>query len=142
MEPGAQRPMARMLFRKPLTARRAGRAIALSTLLITIAGGIAMRFADHQDFGNVWLGLWWSVQTVTTVGYGDVVPKTVGGRVIAAVVMLSGIGFVTVVTAAITAALVESVRRRLGGSAPIEAKLDEINARLERLEASLRAESE
>ena len=58
-------------------------------------------------------GLWWAVQTVTTVGYGDTVPQTLAGRALATLVMLTGIGFISVVTAAITAAFIESARRRL-----------------------------
>jgi voltage-gated potassium channel len=130
----------RFVLRKPLTPARAGWAIALATAAITLICGIVMRLVDKQDFGNVWLGLWWAVQTVTTVGYGDVVPKDTSGRVVAAVLMLTGIGFVTVVTAVITAAFLESVRRRLGdpGHAEVLAKLDDLDARLQELEAALR----
>ena len=132
----------RFILRKPLTPARAGRAIALATLIVTIACGLVMRAVDSAEFGNVWLGLWWAVQTVTTVGYGDVVPSHPGGRVVAAVLMLSGIGFLTVVTAAITAALLETVRRRLGdpAQARLESKLDELNSRMQRLEAAVRAD--
>ena len=70
------------------------------------------RFLDHQEYPTIGKGLWFALQTVTTVGYGDVTPKQPVGRFIAAVVMLSGIGFLAVVTAAVTATLVESSRRR------------------------------
>jgi hypothetical protein len=54
--------------------------------------------------------------------------------------MLTGIGFLTVATAAITAALVEGARRRRGEAVDsLEAKLDEMSARLERVEALLRS---
>jgi voltage-gated potassium channel len=129
----------RFALRKRLTPRRAGAVIALATLLITLAGGIAIRLLDSREFDNVALGLWWSVQTVTTVGYGDVVPHNVAGRIVGALLMLSGIGFLTVVTATITAALIESLRRRYedteGG---VDSKLGEMSERLERLEALLR----
>ena len=61
------------------------------------------------------------------------------GRIVAAVLMLIGIGFLTVVTASITAALIETVRRRLGDPIEerLEAKVDELNARMQRLEAAL-----
>ena len=55
--------------------------------------------------------MWWAVQTVTTVGYGDHVPETALGQILAAVVMLLGIGFVTVITASITGAFVARSRR-------------------------------
>jgi voltage-gated potassium channel len=130
----------RFVLRKPLTPARAGWAIAVVTAAITLICGIVIRLVDQQDFSSIWLGLWWAVQTVTTVGYGDVVPQDTTGRVIAAALMLAGIGFLTVVTAVITAAFLESVRRRLGdpGHAEVLAKLDDLDARLEALEAALR----
>lgn len=130
----------RFLLRRELTPARAGRAIASATALVTVGCGIAIRLVDPSDFDNVWLGMWWAVQTVTTVGYGDVVPTHTSGRVIAAVLMLSGIGFLTVVTAVITAAFLETVRRRMGdpGHAEVIAKLDELSDRLESVESALR----
>jgi voltage-gated potassium channel len=129
----------RFVLRKPLTPARAGRAIALATLIVTIVCGVLIWLVDPADFDNVGVGLWWAVQTVTTVGYGDEVPRHVAGRAVAAFLMLSGIGFLTVVTAAITAALIETVRRRLGEPAQAElvSKLDEANARLQKLEDAL-----
>jgi voltage-gated potassium channel len=128
----------RYVLRKPLTPARAGWAIALATGGVTIACGAVIRLVDPSDFDNVWLGLWWAVQTVTTVGYGDVVPEHTFGRIIATVLMLSGIGFLTVVTAVITAALIETVSRRLGDPkhAELVAKLDELSARLQALEST------
>jgi voltage-gated potassium channel len=133
----------RFVFRKPLTPYRAGRAIALATLVVTVAAGVGMRLLDRSDFDNVWLGLWWSVQTVTTVGYGDVVPHTPGGRIVGAAMMLVGIAFLTVITAMITAALVETLRRRYeeASGVHLQSKLDDINDRLERLEALLRQQA-
>jgi voltage-gated potassium channel len=130
----------RFLLRKELTPARAGWAIASATAAVTVACGIVIRLVDPSDFSSVWLGLWWAVQTVTTVGYGDVVPHHTSGRLIGAALMLSGIGFVTVVTAVITAAFLETVRRRMGDPAQREllAKLDDVSARLQALESSLR----
>ena len=127
------------VIRKPLTPVRAGRSIAIATSFVTVICGVVMRLVDPTDFDNVWVALWWAVQTVTTVGYGDVVPRQTAGRIIAAVLMLSGIGFLTVVTASITAAFIETVRKRTGDPVEerLEAKLDQVNERLERLEASL-----
>lgn len=130
----------RFLLRRELTPARAGWAIASATAAITLACGIAIRLVDPSDFDNVWLGMWWAVQTVTTVGYGDVVPTDTSGRVIGAILMLSGIGFLTVVTAVVTAAFLETVRRRMGDPADAElmAKLDDLSARLQALETTLR----
>jgi voltage-gated potassium channel len=136
-----ERALERWMLNKPFTARRAAVAIAIVTLGITIAGGMLMTVLDRKEFDNIGVGLWWAIQTVTTVGYGDVTPTTPWGKVLAGIVMLTGIGFLTVVTAAITAALVEGARRRRSGAFgdPVEAKLDEVSARLERLEALLRS---
>jgi voltage-gated potassium channel len=127
------------LTSKAMTARRAGLLIATVTIIVTIAAGVLMWLLDHDEFPNVWLGLWWAVQTVTTVGYGDVTPADPVGRSIAAIVMLTGIGFLTVVTAAITAVFVESARRRFRDDVEkVEhGRHDEIMARLERIEARL-----
>ena len=43
-----------------------------------------MRFLDHSEYSNVWVGMWWALQTVTTVGYGDVTPEHVSGRIVGA----------------------------------------------------------
>jgi voltage-gated potassium channel len=124
---------------KPLTARRAARIIASVTVSITIVSGVLIHFTDEKTFPNIGDGLWWAIQTVTTVGYGDLVPGSTTGRVVAALVMVIGIGFLTVITAAITSAFIESARRRVQGSETdtLSAKLDQIGARLEVIEAGL-----
>lgn len=129
----------RRLTSKDMTARRAGMLIAVVTVIVTIAAGVLMRVLDHSEFPNVWLALWWAVQTVTTVGYGDVTPENVIGRVIATLVMLTGIGFLTVVTASITAVFVESARRRFYADTEIaeQKRHSEIMERLERIESRL-----
>jgi voltage-gated potassium channel len=135
----AHRRFEQRLTSKAMTARRAGLLIASVTVVVTIAAGFLMWLLDRDEFPNVWLGLWWAVQTVTTVGYGDVTPADPLGRSIAAIVMLSGIGFLTVVTAAITAVFVESARRRFRDDLEKteHGRHDEIMARLDRIEARL-----
>ena len=68
------------LLREPLTARRAGRIIVVSTLLLTAIGGVAIWLVDHDEFSNLKTSMWWALQTVTTLGYGDVTPTQTGGR--------------------------------------------------------------
>ena len=125
------------LERKTLTARRAAAIIASFTLAVTVLGGVVAWLTDPKDFPSLGDGLWWSLQTVTTVGYGDLVPTGARGRVIGAIVMLTGIGFLTVITAAVTAALIETARKRAGGASERELseQLDEISARLSAIEA-------
>jgi voltage-gated potassium channel len=128
-----------VLLGKPLTALRAAQIIAAVTVAVTVIAGLLIRVADARDFPNIGDGLWWAIQTVTTVGYGDVVPTNRGGRVIAALVMIVGIGFLTVITAAITSIFIESSRRRVEGLASdaIATRLDQIVARLDAIEATL-----
>jgi voltage-gated potassium channel len=71
---------------------------------MTILGGGAA-FASiengHQDHSvSARDGVWWAITTVTTVGYGDLAPRTDGGRVIAIVVVFVGIGFIAILIAA------------------------------------------
>jgi voltage-gated potassium channel len=110
------------LSRKPLTAGRAARIIAFVTVSITVVSGVVIHFLDRANFPNIGGGMWWAVQTVTTVGYGDAVPTSTGGRLVAVLVMVLGIGFLTVVTAAITSTFVEAARGRMqaGGREPLE----------------------
>ena len=98
---------------------------------------------DHHNFPSIGAGLWWSVQTVTTVGYGDHVPITIAGRLVAALVMLVGVSFLTVITASITSAFVDRSRREQetsdAGVVTTATQLQEMNGRLERIEAALSA---
>ena len=123
-------------------ARPRGAAVVIATVstLMTVAAGILMTVADRDNFPSIGSGLWWAVQTFTTVGYGDHVPATVAGRLVAALVMLVGIGFLTVITAAITSTFVSRSRGEQtpsGAITPTEEQLRQIVARLERIEAAL-----
>ena len=118
--------------------------IASVSTVMTVGAGMLMTVVDHKNFPTIGQGLWWAVQTVTTVGYGDHVPANVSGRLVAAVVMLIGIGFLTVITAAITSSFVtrsqEERHKRSGGSGgATEAHVQELNERLDRIEKALDA---
>ena len=143
-DPGSRTPAAGRLVarlrRKPLTARRAAAIIASYTVLVTFAGGLVAWLTDRKDFDSLGEGLWWALQTITTVGYGDVVPSSGTSRVIGAVVMISGIAFLTVITAAVTATLIEAARRREPPPPEHEqltASMREVTVRLSAIEARL-----
>jgi voltage-gated potassium channel len=144
-EPSAAAPppvhprAAKVLLRKPMTVPRAARIIASVTVAVTVLAAVLIHFTDRQTFPNIGDSLWWAIQTVTTVGYGDLVPASATGRLVAALVMLVGIGFLTVITAAITSTFIETARKRIEGNTRdgISTKLDEISARLEMIEARL-----
>ena len=107
----------RILETRPLTGRRALQLIAVITLVITLLGGTLAWLIDRNEFSSLGDSIWWALQTVTTVGYGDVVPRETDGRVIGVILMLQGIGLITVVAAAVTATLIEQVRERRGAPA-------------------------
>ena len=122
---------------RAVTPRGAAIVIASATIAITVATGILMTVVDRDNYPSIGSGLWWAIQTVTTVGYGDHVPTTVAGRLVAALVMLFGIGFLTVITAAITSTFVSRSRLEPADSdaeTSIAEQLRQINARLERIE--------
>lgn len=129
----------RLLFSKPITPRRAGVLIAATSLTLTVLGGLAVWILDSSGVGSLGDSFWWAMQTVTTVGYGDVVPKGATGRVIGAILMLNGIALISVVTAIVTATLVEQARRRRSAidDQEVAAALGRIETRLEQIEAAL-----
>ncbi len=126
------------------TPRGAAIVIASITTSITIVAGLAMTILDRKGFPSLGTGLWWAVQTITTVGYGDHVPTTAAGQIVAALVMLLGIGFVTVITASITSSFVARSSREQppnGSDASPAEQLLKIEERLERIEAALNKRS-
>lgn len=122
------------------TPRGAAIIIASVTTAITLGAGLLMTIVDRRGFPSIGAGVWWAVQTVTTVGYGDRVPATTAGQVLAALVMLVGIGFITVITASITGSFVARLNRREESEtadAALAERLRRIDERLARIEARL-----
>ena len=145
-----ERQMARFL-RQPVTVRNAARTIVATTAVIVVASGLLMRVLDHREYPNVFIGMWWAIQTVTTVGYGDVTPRAVAGRIVAAAVMLEAIALVAIVTAAVTSTFVTRSARLQDAAAAadqaknaerIEARFDDLTERIDRLGAMLRDQGE
>jgi voltage-gated potassium channel len=81
--------------------------------------------------------MWWAIQTVTTVGYGDVVPGSTVGKVIATFLMLGGLSLFAVVTGAITSAFVAQRQNVAGDEDPVVRKLDELTAKLDALQSEV-----
>jgi voltage-gated potassium channel Kch len=138
--------MSRFL-REPVTVRGAAGTIVTATFVVVVASGALMRLLDHREYPNIFRGMWWALQTVTTVGYGDVTPQAKIGRLVAAVVMFEGIALLAIVTAAVTSSFVEraqrarearedAVEKREGER--LDARFDDLAARLERVETMLR----
>ena len=126
--------------------RQAAAVIVTATLLAVVAGGVLIRFIDHSEYSNVWIGMWWALQTVTTVGYGDVTPKNTEGRIVGAFVMLEGIAFLAIITAVITSSFVARAARayeaanataELSDRDRIDERFDKLEEQLDRIETTL-----
>ena len=141
-----ERRMTRFL-REPPSIRMAASVIVTATMLVVVGGGVLIRVLDHNEYSSVWVGMWWALQTVTTVGYGDVTPRQPIGRVVGAFVMLEGIAFLAIITAVITSTFVARAEqeRSLAEEADegvqrarLESRLDEIDGRFDTLEGMIR----
>jgi voltage-gated potassium channel Kch len=127
-------------LRDPRSVNRAMGVIVTATVLVVVGSGALMRVLDHREYRSIWAGMWWAMQTVTTVGYGDVTPRAPSGRIVATFVMLSGIAFLAIVTASITSTFVERANRDRESAEDVqEERLEE---RLAGMEAELRATRE
>ena len=92
--------------RKGLRPQLAAAVIAILWLIAIVVFGVVIRLVDPDSFDTIWEGMWWATQTVTTVGYGDIVPEQADGQVIGAVLMIAGLSFFAVITGVITSAFV------------------------------------
>ena len=68
--------------------------------------------AQPEAFENVFSAMWWAVSTLTTVGYGDVFPITVPGKILSAIIALLGIGLVSIPTGIISAGFIENIEEK------------------------------
>jgi voltage-gated potassium channel len=102
------------------------RYVALITVFIVVVAGAAQASVNAREFPSIWDGVWWAVVTVTTVGYGDLYPVTVQGRLIGMAVMLLGIGFLSVLTATVATQFVKT-----------DTESDEVLETLRRIESDL-----
>src|SRR5262249_25558443 len=118
-----------------LTSRSVFRFVSIATVFLVFTAGAAEATVDQGDFKTFWDGVWWAVVTVTTVGYGDLYPHSVPGRLIAMLLMSAAIGFISVVTVSIASVFVKTERQDETAAiaetlARIEADLAELKARV------------
>jgi len=125
--------------RRGIRPRDAAFGIVTIWIVAVVVLGAVEHLIDPKTFDTVWLGMWWGVQTVTTVGYGDVVPQDPIGQVIASFLMLGGLSLLAVVTGAITSAFVAQAeaKRRKAHSDPMIQRLDELDLQLKQIKAEL-----
>ncbi len=97
------------------------------TLTLAALGAGLLAVLEPQTVNHSFLdGLWWALVTVSTVGYGDITPQTLPGRLLAVVLMVSGLGLLSTLAAAISAYFIGE-----------DVKLEELRDRLQRIEAIL-----
>lgn len=142
-EKAGENLLERRIEKKGLRPRAAASVIAMLWVAAIVIFGIVERLVDPDSFPTIWDGMWWATQTVTTVGYGDIVPEQTAGQVIAAVLMITGLSLFAVVTGTITSAFVtraqqEARRERVDEVtetlATIKSELTALRAELERRE--------
>src|SRR5262245_5421749 len=145
---GRLNPIERRLdrfMREPVSVRNAAGVIVVVTAFIVVGAGILITLIDSEEYPSLETGLWWALQTVTTVGYGDVAPSNLTGRLVGALVMLEGIAFIAIVTAAITSMFVaratrdyDAARREteLSDRELMEKRFDDLERKLDMLATS------
>ena len=141
------RPITERLLEGPTSIRNAIRMIVGAMVMTTVLAAVLVWMFDRKGFPTFGDATWWAVQTVTTVGYGDVTPTNGIGRTVAAVVLIFSVAFISLLMAAITSGFVERARRKRKVDADhdsegVSTKIDEMNARLERIETALASKHE
>jgi voltage-gated potassium channel len=85
-------------------------------LVLAFFGAILMRIVDQDNFPTLGLAVWWTLQTITTVGYGDVVPTTATGQIVGGIEVVLGVSFIAFLTAGVTGTVIQR-----GGAGAAEA---------------------
>ena len=148
--------------RTPFIERRARRianarsvtvAMAATFLGLALVGAVVIRIVDPHDFPTLGLAVWWALQTVTTVGYGDVTPTTAAGRVVGGAELVLSVSFIAFLTAGVTSTVIQRGQARaaeaegaqderesramIDALAQTRQAITELNNRLDRIESRL-----
>jgi voltage-gated potassium channel len=135
--------------REPPSVRNAAAVIVVATAVIVVGAGVLISLIDSEEYPDFGVGMWWALQTVTTVGYGDVTPTHLTGRLVGAAVMLEGIAFIAIVTAVITSSFVARATREneaarakdeLSDRELMEQRFDELERKLDAVVSMRRPE--
>jgi voltage-gated potassium channel len=122
-----------------LTIFRAVRMVALVALSLAFVAAVLERLIDPAmgDFADA---LWWAIVTVTTVGYGDEIPTSTSGRVIASFLRVAGVSAIPITTSLVVSVFVSRAQaQQRAHDAELRA---ELMARLERIEQALAARAD
>lgn len=126
--------------------RRAATVLIAFTIAAVVIGSFVMWIFDRRDFPDFETAFWFTLQTVTTVGYGDVTPTSTVGRIVAGIVMVVAIGFLAIVTALITSTFIDAAQRQRrvddtavqrDASDHVDARFAEVLQRLTAIEQAL-----
>ncbi|MBR4671538.1 MAG: ion transporter [Butyrivibrio sp.] len=84
-------------------------------LILMMSASLCMYSVEHETqpevFQNAFSGIWWSASTLLTIGYGDIYPRTVAGKILGIVIAFLGVGMVAIPTGIISAGFVEQYQR-------------------------------
>jgi voltage-gated potassium channel len=133
----SQRPLKNFAERRLERSFETGRILPLimsCIVALVVAFGVLMWLVDRKDFPTLGVALWWAASTVTTVGYGDVVPVEPVGRLVATGLMIVGFASLSLLTGVIASLL---VNRRTAAQAL--AMVDRVEGRLTEIERLLRS---
>ena len=113
-----------------VATRRIFPLLLVVTVALALLAGFVATLVDRQDFPTFGVGIWWAIVTLATVGYGDVVPTTAGGKIVGSATIIVGVTFLAFLTATVTSLFVsteqdekaaEEANRRAAGEAETRA---------------------
>lgn len=85
--------------------------VAITILIVIAISGNIIHAIEPEIIANAFIGSWWSLVTMTTVGYGDIVPVTTGGKIVASILMVTGITIFAMLTGTISVKISQIVNR-------------------------------
>jgi len=128
-------------IRALLSRHQLGTTLAVALGTMVLAGVVVTRL--DPSVGNIWDGMWWAWVSMSTVGYGDVVPHSTAGRLFAALLILFGVVVLSMLTASLSAFFIGSdVKRVEHEEREADRMLREIAERLERVERLLERQTD
>ena len=102
----------RVLFASMLDVFDVVFVVLAAIIIIVLLSGNLIYYLEPETFSNAYIGCWWSLVTMTTVGYGDMIPVTVAGKIEASVLMMTGITMFALLTGTVTIKLNEHLNKR------------------------------